>query len=90
MALRQDALAAAEGTAVRAPSLVEPMAAAVVRNGVTPRRFSSRAGHEGPALIALCAGGFRPNPAGAISAEGADIAVPVLVDFRRHFTPPVR
>jgi allantoate deiminase len=86
-----------EAAATCAPWLVEQLAAAVERAGVRPHRLPSGAGHDGLAMIALCPigmlfvrckDGISHNPAEAITAEDADIAVAVLTDFLRHLAPP--
>jgi allantoate deiminase len=85
-----------EAAATCAPWLVEQLSAAVARSGIKPRRLPSGAGHDGLAMVALCpigmlfvrcAGGVSHDPAEAITAEDADVAVHVLIDFLRHFTP---
>ena len=38
-------------------------------------------------LFVRCKGGISHNPAEAITAEDADVAVRVLLDFLRHFHP---
>ncbi len=77
-------------------SLIEQMEAAVRRAGIRPLRLPSGAGHDGLAMVALCpigmlfvrcAGGISHNPAEAITAEDADVAVRVLADFLRHLAP---
>jgi acetylornithine deacetylase/succinyl-diaminopimelate desuccinylase-like protein len=79
------------------PALIEGLAAAVARVGVQPRILPSGAGHDAMALAALCpiamlfvrcARGISHNPAEAISALDADVAVRVLLDFLRHFEVP--
>jgi hydantoinase/carbamoylase family amidase len=78
-------------------ALVERLAAAVDRAGIMPRLLPSGAGHDAVALAALCpvamlfvrcAGGISHNPAEAISAEDADLAVRVLLDVLHHVEPP--
>jgi allantoate deiminase len=39
-------------------------------------------------LFVRCAGGISHNPAEAISAEDADLAVRVLLDVLHHVEPP--
>jgi len=39
-------------------------------------------------LFVRCKDGISHNPAEAITADDADAAVRVLIDFIRHFTPP--
>jgi allantoate deiminase len=79
------------------PDLVEALAAAVDRAGIMPRLLPSGAGHDAIALAALCPvamlfvrcrGGDSHNPAEAISAEDADLAVRVLLDVLRHTEAP--
>ena len=85
-----------EAAATCASWLVEQLEEAVGRSGVRPRRLPSGAGHDGLAMINLCPigmlflrckGGISHNPAESITAEDADAAVRVLVDFLRHFEP---
>jgi allantoate deiminase len=87
-----------EPAAVCAPWLVEQLAAAVARAGIRPLRLPSGAGHDGLAMVSLCGigmlfvrckGGISHNPAEAITAEDAGVAVAVLVDFLRHLAPSV-
>jgi allantoate deiminase len=79
------------------PGLIQALAAAVERLGVTPRLLPSGAGHDAIALAALCPvamlfvrcqGGISHNPAEAIGVEDADLAVRVLLDVLRHFEAP--
>lgn len=79
------------------PWLMDQLEAAVVRLGIGPRRLPSGAGHDGLAVAALCPvgmlfarckAGISHNPAEAITAEDADVAVRVLIDFLRHLVPP--
>ncbi|MGH7100776.1 MAG: allantoate amidohydrolase [Acetobacteraceae bacterium] len=88
----------AESAATCAPWLVEQLAAAVARSGVAPRRLPSGAGHDGLAMVALCpvgmlfircAGGISHHPAEAILTADVEIAISVLLDFLRHFAPPI-
>lgn len=80
-----------------APWLMDHLEAAVVRLGIRPRRLPSGAGHDGLAVAALCpvgmlfircGAGISHHPAEAITAEDADVAVRVLIDFLRHLAPP--
>jgi hydantoinase/carbamoylase family amidase len=82
-----------EPAASCAPWLVEQLAAAVERAGIKPRRLPSGAGHDGLAMAGLCPigmlfvrckEGISHNPAEAITAEDADVAVRVLLDFLRR------
>jgi allantoate deiminase len=79
------------------PWLMDQLEAAVVRLGIGPRRLPSGAGHDGLAVAALCPvgmlftrckAGISHNPAEAITAADADVAVRVLIDFLRHLAPP--
>lgn len=85
-----------EPAATCAGWLIEQLEAAVARCGIRPLRLPSGAGHDGLAMVALCPigmlfvrckGGISHNPAESITAEDADVAVRVLVDFLRHFQP---
>jgi allantoate deiminase len=85
-----------EAAATCAPWLVEQLEAAVTRCGIRPLRLPSGAGHDGLAMAALCPigmlfvrceGGISHNPAESITAEDADAAVRVLLDFLRHVHP---
>jgi allantoate deiminase len=76
------------------PALLELLEASVRHAGVVPHRLPSGAGHDAMAMAALCpmamlfvrcAGGISHNPAEAITAEDAEIAVRVLSDFLRSF-----
>ena len=79
---------------VRAP--IDVLEAAIVAEGVAPRRLFSGAGHDAMALrriadIAMlfvrCTDGISHNPAEAITAEDAGIAARVLLRFIRAFDP---
>jgi len=85
-----------EPAAACAPWLIEQLEAAVARCGIRPLRLPSGAGHDGLAMVALCPiamlfvrceGGISHNPAESITAEDAEVAVRVLLDFLRHFQP---
>jgi allantoate deiminase len=74
--------------------LTDGLEGAVARNGIRPRRLPSGAGHDGLAMVNLCPiamlfvrcrDGVSHNPAESITADDADVAVRVLVDFLRHF-----
>jgi len=86
-----------EPAATCAPWLVTQFSDAVKRTGIQPYRLPSGAGHDGLAMVALCPigmlfvrckDGISHNPAESITADDADAAVRVLIDFIRHFTPP--
>lgn len=81
------------------PWLMDQLEAAVVAEGITPRRLFSGAGHDAMALrqiahIAMlfvrCTAGVSHNPAEAITAEDAGIAARVLLRFLRAFDPAQR
>jgi allantoate deiminase len=85
-----------EAAAVCAPWLIEQLEAAVTRCGIRPLRLPSGAGHDGLAMVTLCPiamlfvrceGGISHNPAESITAEDAEVAVRVLLDFLRHLQP---
>ncbi len=76
--------------------LMDQLEAAVVAEGITPRRLFSGAGHDAMALrqiadIAMlfvrCTAGISHNPAEAITAEDAGIAARVLLRFLKAFEP---
>ena len=86
-----------EAAANCAPWLVAQLEAAVARAGIRPLRLPSGAGHDGLAMAQLCPigmlflrckGGISHNPAESITAEDAEVAVRVLLDFLRHVEPP--
>ncbi|MHB1302057.1 MAG: allantoate amidohydrolase [Acidiphilium sp.] len=85
-----------EAAAPCAPALMAALDAAVARAGLPVRHLPSGAGHDGLAMAALCpigmlflrcAGGISHNPAEAIRAEDAGLAVAVLADMLRHYDP---
>ena len=78
------------------PWLMDRLEAAIVAEGIAPRRLFSGAGHDAMALrkitdIAMlfvrCTGGISHNPAEAITAEDAGTAARVLLRFIRAFDP---
>jgi allantoate deiminase len=80
-----------------APWLVEGLETAVTGLGIPARRLPSGAGHDGLAMADLCTigmlfvrckSGISHNPAEQVTAEDADVAVRVLLDFLRHIEPP--
>jgi allantoate deiminase len=86
-----------EPAATCAPWLVTQFSDAAARTGIHPYCLPSGAGHDGLAMVALCPigmlfvrckDGISHNPAESITADDADAAVRVLIDFIRHFTPP--
>jgi allantoate deiminase len=85
-----------EAAATCHSALIEQLEAAVGRAGIRPLRLPSGAGHDGLAMVALCPiamlfvrckGGISHNPAEAITAADAGVAVRVLADFLRQFDP---
>jgi allantoate deiminase len=76
--------------------LRELLAAAVAARGIVPRFLPSGAGHDAMAVAALCPvamlfvrckGGISHTPEESITAEDAQVAVDVLVEFLRKFKP---
>jgi allantoate deiminase len=79
------------------PKLVDLLSAAVSRAGITPRLLPSGAGHDAIAIAALCPvamlfvrceRGISHNPAEAVTAGDADLAVRVLLDALHHIEAP--
>jgi allantoate deiminase/N-carbamoyl-L-amino-acid hydrolase len=80
-----------------APWLMQQLAAATERAGVKPFELTSGAGHDAMAIAAItdvamlftrCGnGGISHNPLETMTADDADIAATVLLDFLRRFTP---
>jgi allantoate deiminase len=75
---------------------VEALSASAARLSVNYLRLPSGAGHDAMALGGLCptgmlfvrcSGGISHNPAEAITAEDAEAAVRVLLDFVMHLDP---
>jgi allantoate deiminase len=76
--------------------LREDLAAAVKANGIAPRFLPSGAGHDAMAVADLCPvamlfvrckGGISHTPEESVTAEDAQTAVDVLVEFLRKFEP---
>jgi len=76
--------------------LREDLAAAVKANGIAPRFLPSGAGHDAMAVADLCPvamlfvrckGGISHTPEESITAEDAQTAVDVLVEFLRKLEP---
>jgi allantoate deiminase len=74
--------------------LREQLAAAVAARGIVPRFLPSGAGHDAMAVADLCPvamlfvrckGGISHTPEESITAEDAQVAVDVLVEFLRKF-----
>ncbi|MDJ0933951.1 MAG: allantoate amidohydrolase [Kiloniellales bacterium] len=81
------------------PWLMDQLEAAVVAEGIAPRRLFSGAGHDAMALRQIadigmlfvrCTGGISHNPAEAITSEDAGVAARVLLRFLRSFDPALR
>jgi allantoate deiminase len=81
-------------TALCAPWLQDQLHTAIEAEGLQTRRLPSGAGHDGMAMIAIadigmlfvrCKGGVSHNPAEAITAADADVAVRVLLRFIENF-----
>ena len=77
-----------------APWLMDRLEAAVVAEGIAPRRLFSGAGHDAQAMAALCdvgmlfvrcEAGVSHNPDEAISAADAGVGVRVMLRFMRDF-----
>ncbi|MDE1146931.1 MAG: allantoate amidohydrolase [Azospirillaceae bacterium] len=78
------------------PDLMRQLGHAVARAGIIPHHLPSGAGHDAMALAPLCPiamlfvrckGGISHHPDEAITAEDADLAVSVLLEFLRRFEP---
>ncbi|HEY9536332.1 MAG TPA: M20/M25/M40 family metallo-hydrolase, partial [Kiloniellaceae bacterium] len=78
------------------PGLMEQLDRAIARQGLRPLRLPSGAGHDAMALAALCpiamlfvrcGGGISHNPLESITAEDAETAARVFLDFLEHFDP---
>jgi len=78
------------------PALMDQLDAAIARQGIRPLRLPSGAGHDAMALGALCpiamlfvrcGGGISHNPLESITAEDAEAAARVFLDFLEHFDP---
>jgi allantoate deiminase len=78
------------------PGLMDQLDAAIERQGLRALRLPSGAGHDAMALSALCpiamlfvrcGGGISHNPLESITAEDAETAARVFLDFLEHFDP---
>jgi hydantoinase/carbamoylase family amidase len=79
------------------PRLMERLAEAVAARGLPVRRLPSGAGHDAMEMARLVpsamlfvrcgAGGVSHNPAETLSADDADIATTVFLDFLERFPP---
>jgi len=89
----------AEGAAACHPGLMGQFDRAIERQGLRALRLPSGAGHDAMALAALCpiamlfvrcGGGISHNPLENISAEDAEVAARVFLDFLENFDPDFR
>jgi allantoate deiminase len=87
-----------EPAATADPRVVALLADSLLRLGQPPLRLASGAGHDAMAiaqrwpmgmLSLRCKGGISHNPAEAITAADADLAVHTLIDIIEHFDPAV-
>lgn len=85
-----------EAAVVCHPGLMAQLDRAIERQGIRPLRLPSGAGHDAMALAALCpiamlfvrcGGGISHNPLESITAEDAEAAARVFLDFLEHFDP---
>lgn len=78
-----------------APRLMRQLAAAAARAGIAPFELPSGAGHDAMAIAAItdvamlftrCGnGGISHNPLETMTADDAEVAAHILLDFLRHF-----
>jgi len=81
-------------------ALQDALAASIARQRVPVRRLASGAGHDAMAFPPVCpiamlfvrcgANGISHHPDETMSAEDAEIATAVLLDFLEHYEPPQR
>ena len=85
-----------EGAVACDARLMDQLDAAIARQGIRALRLPSGAGHDAMALSALCpiamlfvrcGGGISHNPLESITAEDAEAAARVFLDFLEHFDP---
>jgi allantoate deiminase len=85
-----------EGAVACDEGLMRQLDAAIERQGIRALRLPSGAGHDAMALSALCpiammfvrcGGGISHNPLESITAEDAEAAARVFLDFLEHFDP---
>lgn len=85
-----------EGAVACDAALMDQLDAAIARQGLRPLRLPSGAGHDAMALGALCpiamlfvrcGGGISHNPLESITAEDAEAAAQVFLDFLEHLDP---
>lgn len=82
------------------PRLQDLLAESVAATGCAVRRLASGAGHDAMAFPPVCpiamlfvrcgANGISHHPDETMSAEDAEIATAVLLDFLEHYEPPQR
>lgn len=85
-----------EKAALCHPAIMDGLAAAIRARGDEPIRMPSGAGHDAMSfdgfcpmgmLFMRCKGGISHNPAESITAEDADAALSVMLDFVRNLDP---
>lgn len=85
-----------EGAVACDAALMDQLDAAIARQGLRPLRLPSGAGHDAMALGGLCpiamlfvrcGGGISHNPLESITAEDAEAAAQVFLDFLEHLDP---
>jgi allantoate deiminase len=88
-----------EGAVACDAGLMDRLDAAIARQDIRPLRLPSGAGHDAMALSALCpiamlfvrcGGGISHNPLESITAEDAEAAARVFLDFLEHFDADFR
>jgi hydantoinase/carbamoylase family amidase len=88
-----------ESAVACAPALMDALDQAIGRQGLRALRLASGAGHDAMALAALCPiamlfvrcnGGISHNPLESITAEDAEVAARVFLDFLEHLDPTFR
>jgi allantoate deiminase len=91
--VRIDPLSSAKATPM-APAFIAGLQEAVSRHQIAPRLLPSGAGHDAMAMADLCPagmlfvrckGGISHSPLESMTAEDADIAIGILLDFVRNF-----
>jgi len=85
-----------ENAAACDEGLMAGLEASIERQSIRPLRLPSGAGHDAMALASLCpmsmlfvrcGAGISHNPLESITAEDADVAARVFLDFLEHFDP---
>lgn len=81
-------------------SLQDALAASIARQGLPVRRLASGAGHDAMAFPPVCpiamlfvrcgAGGISHHPDETLTAEDAEVATAVFLDFLETWSPPAR